>query len=107
MDSLVKIPIGDNSFVKFKNLEVSFLSFKFSIKPINSSLIPLCSNIFGAPKLTMTLPLTSSLSYRATRRVISPVWLMILYGFLFSSVSNSMVTLGLLKSPPNYGFKLG
>ena len=73
VDSLVKIPIGDNSLVKLKNLEVSFLSRKFSMIPINSSLIPLCSKIFGEPKLTVTFPLTSSLSYKATRRVTSPV----------------------------------
>jgi len=106
VDSLVKIPTGDNSFVKLKNLDVSFLSFKFSMIPINSSFIPLCSNNLGEPKLTMTFPLTSSLSYKATKRVISPFWLMTLYGFLFSSVSISIVTLGLLKSPDNYNTKL-
>ena len=106
VDSLVKIPTGVNSLVKLKNLDVSFLSFKFSMIPINSSLIPLCSNNFGDPKLTMTLPLTSSLSYKATKRVISPWGLMTLYGFLFSSFSISIVTFGLLKSPDNYKIKL-
>jgi len=106
VDSLAKIPTGVNSLVKLKNLDVSFLSFKFSMIPINSSLIPLCSNNFGDPKLTMTLPLTSSLSYKATKRVISPWGLMTLYGFLFSSFSISIVTFGLLKSPDNYKIKL-
>ena len=69
---------------------------------MSSNFIPLCSNIFGAPRLTMTLPLTSSLSYKATKRVISPLGLMTLYGFLFSSFSISIVTFGLLKSPDNY-----
>jgi hypothetical protein len=70
--SLVKTPIPCNSLVRLKNLNVSFLSLRFSIAPINSIFIPLCSKIFGAPKLTVTFPLTSSLSYKVVSLVISP-----------------------------------
>jgi hypothetical protein len=90
-----------NSFVRLKNLKVSFLSLIFSIAPINSSLIPLCSNIFGDPKLTVTLPLTSSLSYNVESLLTSPFCSTNLKSFLFSSTSTVIVTLGLVKSPEN------
>ena len=99
---MVKIPIPCNSFVRLKNLVVSFLSLRFSITPINSILIPLCSKIFGAPKLTVTLPLTSSLSYKVASLVISPFCSTNLKSFLFSSVCTVIVHLGLLKRPDNY-----
>jgi hypothetical protein len=106
VDSFVKIPIGCNSFVRLKNLKVSFLSLIFSMAPINSIFIPLCSNILGEPKLTVTFPLTSSLSYNVARRLISPFCSINLKSFLFSSVSMVIVHFGLLKRPDNYNDKI-
>jgi hypothetical protein len=105
VDSLVKTPIFCNSFVRLKNLNVSFLSLVFSMAPINSSFIPLCSNIFGDPKLTVTFPLTSSLSYNVASLLTSPFCSTNLKSFLFSSTLTVIVTLGLVKRPENYIFK--
>jgi hypothetical protein len=106
VDSLVKAPIPCNSLVRLKNLNVSFLSLVFSMAPINSTLIPLCSNIFGAPKLKVTFPFTSSLSYNVASLVISPLGSINLNCFLFSSVSTVIVHFGLLNRPDNYISKL-
>ena len=70
--------------------------------PFNSIFIPLCSNIFGVPKLTVTLPLTSSLSYKVASLLISPFCSTNLKSFLFSSTSTVIVHFGLLKRPDNY-----
>ena len=102
VDSFVKIPIPCNSFVRLKNLNVSFLSFKFSMTPITSIFIPLCSKIFGAPKLIVTFPLTSSLSYKVASLLTSPFCSTNLKSFLFSSTLTVIVHFGLLKRPDNY-----
>jgi len=99
VDSLVKAPMLCNSLVKLTNLNVSFLSLMFSIAPVSSTFIPLCSKSLGEPKLIVTFPLTSSLSYKAASFVISPFAPIILKGFLLSSVSTTIVHLGLLKRP--------
>jgi len=105
VDSFVKTPIPCNSFVRLKNLKVSFLSLIFSMAPINSILIPLCSKIFGAPKLMVTFPLTSSLSYNVASLVTSPFCSTNLKSFLFSSVSTVIVHFGLVNKPENYNLE--
>ena len=61
----VSWPGGSKSLTSYRKVEFCLLSYRFSITPTSSTLMPKCSSLLPLFKLIVTCPFTSSPSYSA------------------------------------------